>query len=135
MTWEPRPVPASTPETAPYWEGAADGDLLINECNQCGLVYHYPRALCPDCFSDDVDWVEASGEGTVYSYTLARQVPGWPEDDVPVAMAFVELAEGPTMPTVIHDTDPEDVEVGMDVAVEFVETEEEDVAIPVFVPA
>ena len=135
MSWEPRPMPAPTNETAEYWQGATEGRLMLNECADCGLVYHYPRALCPDCFSDDIEWVEAAGEGEVYSYTLARQVPGWPEDDVPVAMAFVELAEGPRMPTVIQGIDPEDVEVGMAVTVDFVETEADDVAIPVFVPA
>lgn len=135
MAWEPRPVPTPTPETAPYWAAAAEGRLVLNECRDCGLIYHYPRALCPDCFSEDVDWIDASGRGDVYSYTVAHQAPGWPEDDLPLVLAFVELEEGPRMPTVIRDCDPADVEVGMAVTVDFVGTERDDVAIPVFGPA
>ncbi len=62
------------------------------------------------------------------------QVPDWPDDEIPVPMAFVELSEGPKMATVIRDVEPGEVEIGMPVTVEFVPTEEEDVAIPVFVP-
>jgi uncharacterized OB-fold protein len=132
MTWEPRPVPDVTPETEPYWSATADGRLLLNECNDCGLVFYYPRALCPDCFSEDVDWVEASGEGEVYSYSVTENASGWPEADLPLVLAYVELDEGPRMMTNIQ-TDPDDVEVGTRVEVTFVETEE-DLAIPVFVP-
>lgn len=132
MTWEPRPVPDVTPETEPYWSATADGRLLLNECNDCGLVFYYPRALCPDCFSEDVDWVEASGEGEVYSYSVTENASGWPEADLPLVLAYVELDEGPRMMTNIQ-TDPDDVKVGTRVEVTFVETEE-DLAIPVFVP-
>lgn len=133
MSWEPRPVPEVTPESEDYWAGAADGKLLLSECQDCGLVYHYPRALCPDCFSDDVDWLEASGEGVIYSYSTARTMSGWPEDDLPLVVAYVELDEGPRIMTNI-DADPEDVEIGTRVAVDFVEAKDGDIGIPVFVP-
>lgn len=132
MTWEPRPVPDVTPETEPYWKGAAEGTLLLPECQDCGLVYYYPRALCPDCFSDDVEWIESSGEGTVYTYGVAHRLSGWPEEDLPLINAYVELPEGPTVETIIVDADPDDVEIGTEVRVTFCETEDDDVAIPVF---
>lgn len=133
MTWEPRPVPEVNPETSCYWQAAASGDLLVQECADCGLVYHYPRSLCPDCFSEHVEWREASGRGEVYSYSTARTMSGWPEDDLPLVVAYVELDEGPRIMTNI-DADPEDVAIGARVEVRFVETEDEDVSIPVFVP-
>jgi hypothetical protein len=133
MTWEPRPVPEVTPETEPYWSGAAAGRLLLNECGDCGLVYHYPRAHCPDCFGDDVEWTEAAGAGEVYSYSVARTMSGWPEEDLPLVVAYVELDEGPRVMTNV-DADPETVEVGTRVEVVFVETDDEDVAVPVFRP-
>ncbi|WP_284145047.1 Zn-ribbon domain-containing OB-fold protein [Natrinema halophilum] len=55
MTWSPRPAPEANLETECYWRAASNGDFLVRECNDCGLVYHYPRSLCPDCFSDDVE--------------------------------------------------------------------------------
>ncbi|WP_205254374.1 OB-fold domain-containing protein [Halorubellus sp. JP-L1] len=122
-----------TPETREFWASAADGDLSLSECQNCGLVYYYPRALCPDCFSDDVTGRSATGEGEVYSYSVTRTISGWPEDDLPLVVAYVELDEGVRMMTNVH-ADPDDVAVGTRVEVTFVDTEEPDVAIPVFVP-
>lgn len=137
MTWDPRPVPDVTPETERYWTAAAEGRLLLRECAACGLTYHYPRARCPDCLSDDVAWVEASGRGEVYTYSVAHRMEGWPDDDLPVVVAYVELAEGPRVMTNV-DADPGGVAVGTPVEVAFVDVEGdgegEDIAVPVFVP-
>lgn len=133
MTWEPRPVPDVTPETAPFWRGAADERLLLQECQTCGLVYYYPRALCPDCLSDDVEWIEAAGIGEVYSYSTTSLVSGWPEEHLPLVLAYVELDEGPRVMTNVLAA-PDGVTVGLRVTVEFVDTEADDVAVPVFVP-
>ncbi|MCY4729910.1 Zn-ribbon domain-containing OB-fold protein [Natronomonas gomsonensis] len=133
MTWEPRPVPDVTPETEPFWKGASEGRLLLSECQDCGLVYHYPRVLCPDCFSEDVEWLEADGEGEVYSYSVTRTMSGWPKEDLPLVVAYVELDEGPRLMTNIQ-ADQDVVDVGTRVTVRFKETETNDIAIPVFVP-
>lgn len=132
MTWEPRPIPEVTPDTEAYWAAAAAGRLLLSECRDCGLVFHYPRPLCPDCFGE-TDWIEADGTGEVYTFTVGRSLAGWPEDALPTIVAYVELDEGPrVMTNVMADHDA--VEVGTPVAVEFVETKEPEIAIPVFVP-
>lgn len=133
MTWEPRPVPEVNPETDRYWRAASNGELLVRECTDCALVYHYPRSLCPDCFSENVEWREASGRGEVYAYSTARTMSGWPETDLPLVVAYVELEEGPRIMTNI-DAEPEDVAIETRVEVEFVATEDEDIAVPVFVP-
>jgi len=134
MTWDPRPLPKITPESAPFWEAAAEGQLLLSECNDCGLVYYYPRAHCPDCFSADVGWLEASGDGEVFSHTRVSSIANWPEEDLPLTMTYVELDEGPRMLTNLVNVDYEDVEIGMAVQVTFFETEREDLAIPRFEP-
>ena len=133
--WEPRPCPEVTPETERFWRGASEGRYLLCECRKCGLIYHYPRALCPDCFSNDIAWREASGEGVLYSYSVAREVSGWPDDALPLVVAYVELTEGPRVMTNVVDCDPEAVSVGAPVCVRFVPTDDESVAIPVFVLA
>lgn len=132
MTWEPKPVPRVSPETEPFWKGTTEGELLLNECDDCGLVYYYPRALCPECFSDDVSWREASGTGEVYSYTTVYRVQGWSEEDLPLVVGYVELDEGPRMITNLVDCEPDEVEIGTRVEVTFEPTEREDVAIPLF---
>lgn len=132
--WEPRPLPEPSPESAAYWEAATEETLLLAECPDCELVIHYPRAVCPDCFAD-TEWRSASGTGTVYAYSVAESMSGWPEAYLPLVVAYVELAEGPRMLTTIERTDPDAVTVGMTVEARFVPTDRDDVAIPVFVPA
>lgn len=130
-TWEPRPLPEVTPESARYWDAASEGTLLLGRCPDCGLVFHYPRARCPDCFAETA-WTEASGEGTVYTYSVAERMEGWPAADLPLVVAYVELAEGPRVMTNLVGCDPDAVAVGASVTVEFVPTEREGVAVPVF---
>lgn len=132
--WEPRPLPKVTPETERFWNGAADEEFLLSECGECGLVFHYPRTLCPDCFSDKTSFVEADGTGEVYSYTVAHNVNGWPDDDLPLITAFVELDEGVRVMTAIVDADPDHLEIGTPVSVEFVPTDEDGIGVPVFTP-
>ena len=134
-TWEPRPTPNVNPETAPYWRAASEGRLLLGECSdpECGLVFHDPRARCPDCLAE-ADLVEASGEGEVYTYSVAERMEGWPETDLPLCVGYVELAEGPRLLTAFVDCEPADLEIGRAVAVRFVPTEADGVAVPVFTP-
>lgn len=133
MTWEPRPVPDVTPDSERFWAAATDERLLLSECRDCGLVYHYPRPVCPDCFGD-AEWLEASGEGEVYTFAVGRSLSGWPDKALPAIVGYVELDEGPRVMTNIL-ADPDEVEIGSRVSVDFVPTEREDVAIPVFRPA
>ena len=60
------PAPSVSMETQAYWDAAAKGKLLIKKCTACGQLHHYPRVLCPFCFSDKTEWVEASGKGTIF---------------------------------------------------------------------
>ena len=91
------PAPPVTPETQPFWSAAAEGRLLIKWCRSCDQAHYYPRSICPFCFGDTTEWREASGRGTIYSYSIMRRVP------VPYAIAYVTLEEGVTMMTNIVD--------------------------------
>lgn len=133
MSKEIRPVPDVTPETERFWNAASEGRLLLRACQDCMLIYHYPRALCPDCFSKEVDWIEAAGTGEVYSYSVARTMTDWPESELPLIVAYVELDEGPRILTNI-DCPPDVLTIGTRVEVQFIDAEAVDVAIPVFVP-
>ena len=57
--------PAVNPGDQPYFDAAGEGKLMIKKCNACGEVHHYPRALCPFCWSDKVEWVQAKGTGEI----------------------------------------------------------------------
>ena len=107
------PAPEANPETKPFWDAAAEGRLLIKKCVTCGQVHFYPRAICPFCGSDKTEWVNASGRGTVYSYSVMRRVP------IPYALAYVTLEEGVTMVTNIVDGDLDAIRIGQRVTVAF----------------
>lgn len=132
--WEPRPLPTVTPETADYWAGCAEGKLLLRRCRDCGSVYHYPRAVCPDCAGDRTGWIEADGTGELYSFAVMDERAGWPEEALPHVLAYVELAEGPRMVTNVVDADPGRLSIGDPLEVRFVATDRDGVAIPVFTP-
>jgi uncharacterized OB-fold protein len=132
MTWDPRPVPEVTPETAPFWKAAANRRLMLGHCEACGNVFYYPRALCPKCMSSETYLEAAAGTGTIYSFTVVRQMSGWPEEDLPLVVAYVELDEGPRMTTNIVDCTPGDAEIGKRVEVTFEQTNDPDIGIPVF---
>ena len=121
-------APDQSPETKPYWAAAAKGRLLIKKCNACGEPHFYPRSICPFCFSDDTTWVEASGKGTIYSYSVMRRAP------VPYVVAYVTLTEGPTMITNIVDCDPNAVKIGQAVRVTF-KPSDGGPPLPMFTPA
>ena|ERR1700712_3892142 len=122
------PSPVVYPEARPYWDAAGEGRLLIMRCNACGEAYHHPRPYCPFCISDDTVWIEASGKGVVYTFTVSARAPFF---QVP---AMVALDEGPVMMTAIVDCDPGSVSIGQRVTVGFAPTAD-GVPLPVFRPA
>ncbi len=111
------PAPQVTPETRAFWDAANAGKLMIGKCTACGAVHYYPRAICPFCFSDQTRLEQASGEGTIYTYSVMRRAP------VPYAIAYVTLAEGPTMMTNVIDCDLDRIRIGQKVRLVFKPTE------------
>ena len=107
------------PEAAAFLKGAAAGELRIPRCNRCKSTYFPPRPFCPDCGSQDVEHVRASGRATLYSYIISHvPTPGF---EPPFAIAVVELEEGARMTTNIVNCDPtpEALALDMDLEVTF----------------
>ena len=131
MSAEQRKItsPLIDPETEEYWNAIDDGKLLVRTCKACSKAHHYPRTICPNCGSDDTHFIEASGRGVIYTYSVMRRAP------VPYAIAYVTLEEGPHMLTNIVDCDFDQLEIGQKVTVTFQETEGEGPSVPVFTPA
>ena len=118
------PVPNSV--TRPYWEACQRHELLLQKCVQCDEHQFYPRIICGSCASSELHWVQASGSGTVVSWTVVRHPvsPAYAAD-IPYVIALIELDEGPTMMAQIVDCDPESVNSGMPVDVCFEDWTEE----------
>ena len=127
-------LPSPDFETQPFWDAAKEGRLLIRHCNACGEYHFYPRPFCPSCWSEDVEWFDASGRATLYTWSVVYQndLPPWPAR-VPYVAAVVDLAEGPRMQTNVVDCAFDALAAGMELEVVFQETSE-DFTIPVFRP-
>ena len=129
----PAPAPLINAETKPFWDATLEGKLMLPKCTACGTVIWYPRLFCPECSGFTIDWIEATGRGTIYSYTINRRGQGEYRDQTFV-LAYVELDEGPRMLTNIVDCDPESVSIGQKVEVVFHDTGH-GAALPRFTPA
>ena len=126
-------IPSPSSLTAPYWNAAGRGELLLQRCRACDRHQFYPRGACTNCGNAELEWVQASGRGTIYSYTVFHRPPHPAFDRLPLVVALVDLEEGPRMTTNIVGCDVGDVRIGMPVFVEF-EQLTEDVGLPVFGP-
>ncbi|WP_294221492.1 Zn-ribbon domain-containing OB-fold protein [uncultured Shimia sp.] len=119
--------PTITMESEAYWQAANEGKLLVKRCGDCGQVHFFPRAICPECFSSNTEWQEASGKGRIYSYSVTRRA------EVPYAIAYVTLEEGVTMLSNIVEADLNALAVDMPVEVVFGKTRNGQ-ALPLFRP-
>ena len=135
MTDWNKPLPSISGETKPYWDSCRRGQLLIQKCDSCGEYQFYPRGICANCWSNDIQWITSSGKGTVWTFTVTYQngTPGFAED-VPYVLALVELEEGVRMFTNIVECDPRSVTIGMPVEVTFVQATNQ-ISVPYFKPA
>ncbi|MDR0212248.1 MAG: OB-fold domain-containing protein [Pseudomonas putida] len=109
-----KPMPVATEISAPFWEGLTARRLLIQQCNACAHWVFYPRRHCPRCLAHDLAWREVQGGATLYSFTLTR-IPTLPDfaDEMPQALAVVELAEGVRMNTTLVGLEEDEIRIGM----------------------
>lgn len=126
--------PRPTPESAPFWQGCQDHKLLLQQCSGCRTYQFYPRLICATCLSDQLAWREASGRGTVESYTIVtRAVSDAYAADVPYVIALITLEEGPRMMSNVIGCDAQSVTCGMAVEVVF-EAWSDTITMPKFKP-
>ena len=143
-TWEERvrrlqemvqkPVPEAYELWQPFFDGARNGQLMIQRCQGCE-AYHAPGTVrCTECWSESLAWVQASGQGTLFTYSIIHHVshPGF-RSEVPFVIAVVELDEGPRLNTNIGGGSNSELQVGMTVQVAF-EALSDEISVPKFHP-
>ncbi|MFC3956874.1 Zn-ribbon domain-containing OB-fold protein [Halovivax cerinus] len=133
---ESRPLPSleETPYAREFWDAATEGRLVVQRCETCARMQYFPRPRCGTC-GGSVEWIEASGLGTVFSHTVIRRPVSNPafRETVPYVTAYVTLEEGPRLFTRLVGCEPDTVERGMPVSVAF-EQVSETVTLPTFEP-
>ncbi|HEY3830974.1 MAG TPA: OB-fold domain-containing protein [Acidimicrobiia bacterium] len=122
-------LPDLDDETArPFWDACARHELVVQRCDDCGLLVHPPRPMCPRCRSLRRGWAPMSGRATVWSYVVTHPplLPAY-TDLAPYVVVIVQLDEDPTLRMVgnlvagegaaINSVDPSTVQIGEPVRV------------------
>ncbi|MBI2962340.1 MAG: Zn-ribbon domain-containing OB-fold protein [Deltaproteobacteria bacterium] len=111
-----KPLPIPDGDTATFWKGLSQGELLLQHCLECRHVQYYQQGMCRHCGSVRLEHRAASGRGKVYSYSVVYRAPGPAfKNDTPYAVLLVELEEGPRMISSLVGGDPERVTFDMPV--------------------
>jgi uncharacterized OB-fold protein len=130
-TWVGR-LPSRSPETDPFWDACNRNVFLVQRCRTCRKTQYHYRAICAHCWSSDLEDIEASGRGKVWTYSVVRRnrSPVFAEK-VPYVVALVELEEGVAVFGNIVECDPDVVTIDQDVTLAFTVAEDGQ-HIPVF---
>jgi len=107
------PAPVPNADSKAYWDAAAREELLLRRCTACGMHHFPPRYLCPKCWSNELEWIKATGKGVVYSFTVMHRAP-MPAfvKRAPYVVALIDLEEGPRMMANILGDDALETKVG-----------------------
>jgi hypothetical protein len=130
-----KPVPVPDEVSAPFFKGARAGKLMLQHCSSCNAWSFPVRERCPHCFAGGLAWRQASGRGSLYTFTIMHQVmnPGF-ASAVPYNVAQVDLDEGVRMTTNIVGIGNDALRIGMKLEAVF-DPVGETVSIPKFRPA
>lgn len=128
-----RSLPQVNAIDRPFWQAAASGRLVLQRCRKCGKLQFFPRPVCVGCFSNELEWVESSGRGTLHSYSWVW-VPRNPafKEETPICYADIVLEERVLMQSRVIGASMEKVQVGARVKVAFQKTSNPEILLPVF---
>ena len=130
-----KPLPVLEGLTKEFYAWCKRGELRFQRCTACRAWRHVPRELCARCGSPAWAWERSSGRGRVFTWTtVARAMHPAFQQDTPYAAVVIELEEGVRLLSRVVDCPPEELEIGMAVAVRFEDVTAE-VTLPVFARA
>jgi len=120
MTLSTRPKPLLDNWNKPFWAACAEGRLTLQRCKATGKCFFPPAPVSPFTGRPEWEWITASGCGTLWSFVVFHQsyFPGM-RDELPYPVVMVKLDEGPYLLTNIEGLAPEDLKIGMRMAVRF----------------
>jgi len=102
-----------------FYKFILKGKLMAGKCIKCGRILLPPRPLCDNCFSQEFEWIEVSGTGKLLTYTIIHVAPPEFQAMIPYTVAIVGLENGLKIPGMISGANPNDLKIGMTLAMEF----------------
>ena len=128
-----RPMPVPTRESQPYWDGMREGRFMLQHCASCGKVRHYPRPVCPHCFSMESEFKEAPTGGTIHAWTVCHHPFNFFfKAQSPFIVALVDMEAGVRVNAPLRGVDAAGLKLGQKVRLQF-EPVSKEVTLPYFV--
>ena len=128
-----RPLPTPTRESKPYWEGMKEGRLRLQHCAKCGKARHYPKPVCPHCYSMESQWQDVPLDGTVNSWTVCHHPFNFFfKQQAPYVVALVDMVAGVRVNAPLRGVAEKDLRIGLPVRLAF-EPVTAEVTLPYFV--
>ncbi|MBI5934376.1 MAG: Zn-ribbon domain-containing OB-fold protein [Chloroflexi bacterium] len=121
-------IPVRPFTAAAFNQYLGEKKLMAAKCKKCGGAFVPPRAICPKCHSEDIEWVETSGKGKLAAFTVIYSGPtfmveqGFDKKN-PYVSGIVELEEGTNISARITGLDvskPAEIKIGSPLKVDFV---------------
>ncbi len=81
-----------------FYKFLTKGKLMAGKCKKCGKIHLPPRPLCDNCYSEQFEWLEVSGEGKLLTYTVINVAPQQFQHLTPYAVGIVQLENGLKIP-------------------------------------
>jgi uncharacterized OB-fold protein len=130
-----RPLPAPTRESQPYWDGTQEHKFRLQHCAACGKARHYPRPVCPHCFSMEAEWKDAAVTGAIHTWTICHHPFNFFfKAQAPYIVAMVDMDAGVRVNAPLRGVSEADLKIGKRVTMQF-ETATKEVTLPYFVAA
>lgn len=112
----------TNPDTEPFWQAAKEHRLTACQCADCGHFRMPPSPYCPQCQSRNKAWPTLRGTATVFSYAICSKNPKTGDDYVYVPVVVdLDGAPGARLNANVSGCDAEDVHIGMQVSVEWID--------------
>ena len=102
-----------------FYRCAGDKRLMAARCSKCGELLLPPRPMCAKCLSTDLKWVELRKRGELLTFTVIHVAPTKFQSMAPYIVGIVKLKDGLKLPGMVRGIEPEEIEVGMELEVDF----------------
>jgi uncharacterized OB-fold protein len=104
-----------------FYKFMLQGKLMAGKCKKCGKIHLPPRPLCDNCYSQEFDWMQISGKGTLVTYTVIHIAPPKFQAMTPYTVGIVQLENGLRMPGIISGIEQNKLKIGLDLKIDFQE--------------
>lgn len=114
MSEQPIPFTISS-----FYKFVSENKLMAAKCNKCGTVLLPPKTMCTNCLSTNLKWIELECAGKLLSYTVIHVAPEQFQSMAPYTVGIVELKKGLRLPGMICNVNPEEINIGMNLKIDF----------------